>query len=151
MRLGGRARLGVQLVEATPELREHFGSDREAGVLVSKVIKGMPAEHAGVKVGDMIVAIDDEPIESVSDLREALADRQGETFGIEVIRDGERVRLEVSLPTEDEEDDSAGPRAFVVPPLPPVAPRPALAPVPRPVRVAPPAAPRAPLPPPLAV
>ena len=128
MRLPGRARLGVQLVEATPELRQHFGGDGEAGVLVSKVIKGMPAEHAGIQVGDLIVAIEDDPIESVEDLREALADRQGETFGIQVIRNGDRIRVEASLPDEDEEDDSAGPRALHLAPLPPGAPMPALAP-----------------------
>ncbi len=141
MRMGGRARLGVQLVEATPELRQHFGGDGETGVLVSKVIKGMPAEHAGIRVGDMIVAIDDQPIESVEDLREALADRQGDTFGVEVIRNGDRTRVEVSLPDEDEEDDSAGPRAFLGPPPPlPAPPAPALRAVPAPPAAAPPAA-----------
>jgi len=113
-----RARLGVQLVEATSELRQHFGGDREAGVLVSKVVKGMPAEHAGIQVGDLIVAIEGDPIESVEDLREALSDRSGDTFEIEVIRNRDRLRLKATLPADDE-DDSAGPRALLLPPLPP--------------------------------
>ncbi len=129
-RFPGRARLGVQLVEATPELRQHFGGNGEAGVLVSKIIKGMPAEHAGVQVGDLIVSIAGQPIESVSDLREALADRSGDTFQIEVIRNRDHLQLEVTLPDEDDEDDSAGPRAFLRSPLPPRTPLPALAPAP---------------------
>jgi predicted metalloprotease with PDZ domain len=151
-RMGGRARLGVQLVEATPELREHFGGDADAGVLVSKVTKGMPADHAGIRVGDLIVAVDDHPIKSVDDLREALSDRDGKTFGVEVIRNGTKTHVEVSLPDEDEEDDSAGPRAFLGSPRAPMPPRPPLparapAAIPPHLRGAPPAPAAPPAPP----
>src|SRR5687768_4011062 len=57
--LGGkRAFLGVSLVDLTPELREHYGTDKNAGILVGSVEEGGPADKAGVKVGDIITSID---------------------------------------------------------------------------------------------
>jgi C-terminal processing protease CtpA/Prc len=97
-----RPMLGVQLVEATPELREHMGSDSEAGVLVSKVLPDMPAEEAGVEVGDLIVGVDGENIEDAGDLISALRKKAGETIRVEVIRDGRPVSLDVFLPEREE-------------------------------------------------
>ena len=107
----GRARLGVQLTETTPELREHLGGSEDAGVLVSKVVKNSAAEKAGVEVGDLIVAVDGDEIGGTNDLRRALAKREGEIFDIEVIRGGRSISLSVTL-EEDGEDRPTGPRAY---------------------------------------
>jgi len=108
-----RPRLGVQLTETTPELREHLGGSADAGVLVSKVIKGTAAESAGVEVGDLIVDVDGDEISSTNDLRKALAQRDGAAFDIEVIRDGRSVSLSVTLEAEDEDKERpTGPRAY---------------------------------------
>jgi len=111
-RWGGKPRLGVQLVETTPELKEHLGSSDGTGVLISKVMRGLPADHAGIQVGDLIVRVAGDPVEEVSDLRRALNDRAGETFTIEVIRDGKSLDLDVTLP-ETDEDEISGPRAYL--------------------------------------
>lgn len=95
--------LGVELVETTPELRGHLGSDPEAGVLVGRVMRGLPAESAGVEVGDLIVAIDDVRIHDAGDLRRALRERVGESFVIEVIRDKASTFLDVALPEPERE------------------------------------------------
>lgn len=107
----GRPLLGVQLTETTPELREHLGGSADAGVLVGKVIKGTAAADAGVEVGDLIVDVDGDPISSTNDLRRALAERDGEVFDIEVIRDRRSIRLQVTLEADDEERPT-GPRAW---------------------------------------
>jgi membrane-associated protease RseP (regulator of RpoE activity) len=78
--------------------------------LVSKVLTGTPAESAGVRVGDLIVALGGDEISGVTDLRRALARHQGETFDLDVIRDGSPTRLSVTLPAP-EEDRPSGPRA----------------------------------------
>jgi len=109
--LSGRPLLGVQLVPVTDELREHMGSEAGVGVLVSRIVSGSAAEDAGVEVGDMIVAIDGDAVEDVSDIREALARNVGRTFGLEVIRDRRTIRLDVTLPEPDDAAPS-GPRAF---------------------------------------
>jgi len=118
----GRPRLGVQLIEATPELRSHLGGTEDAGLLVSKVLADTPAERAGVRVGDLIVAVDGEPVADVGDLVRALGERAGRSFGLEVVRDRVRQTLTVDLP-DDEERGVRGPRAGLrLPPAPPHAP-----------------------------
>jgi predicted metalloprotease with PDZ domain len=98
---GERPKLGVQLVATTPELREHLGGSDDAGVLVSKVLPGMPAESAGVRVGDLIVGVDGDAVKDVGDLIELLADRSGETIELELVRDGRTLRLDVDLEEQD--------------------------------------------------
>ena len=66
------------------------------GVLLSCVLLGRRAPHAGIQVGDLVVRIGGDPVEDVSDLRRALQQRAGETFAIEVIRDGESMDLDVT-------------------------------------------------------
>jgi predicted metalloprotease with PDZ domain len=108
---GGRPMLGVQLVHVTDELREHMGGEEGTGVLVSKVLSGTPAEDAGIEVGDLIVAVDGEEIENHGDIAEALSDLEGETFDVQVIRNGRSATIGVTIP---ERDDSrpTGPRAL---------------------------------------
>ena len=130
----GRPKLGVEMVTATPELREFLGGPKDAGVIVGKVISGSAAEKAGIKVGDLIVSADGDRIGDPSDLVEALADKDGETVEIELVRDKRTVRIRAAIP-ENQIEQPAGPRAFAplhppaVPPL-PAAPMPTTAPLP---------------------
>lgn len=147
----GKPKLGVQLVETTPELRRHLGGHEDAGVLVSKVLSGTPAERAGIKVGDLIVAVDEEEVASPEELREALDEKEGTTFAVDVIRDKRRVSLEVTINAE-EEDRPSGPRAAFAPfptphPACPATPAPPAFMVPQPP--VPRVAPVAPTPPPM--
>lgn len=96
--MGRRGYLGVGLVELTPELREHFGAVREAGVMVGSVEPGSPAESAGVKVGDVITALDGETMGSSWDIRKHIrALEDGDTVAIEVLRDGSRQSLTANV------------------------------------------------------
>lgn len=110
----GRPTLGVQLVEVTPELREHLGGEEKVGVLVSKVLDGTPADKAGIRVGDLIIAVDGETVKNSSTLRKALHGKTGETFPVEVIRDRTPLSIEVTIP-EPDDDVPTGPRAFFMP------------------------------------
>lgn len=76
----------------------------ERGVLVTSVISGGPADKAGVQAGDLVVAIDGEPVtirfpEEVPPFLRRLADTPiGGTISLSVVRDGES--LDLSLLTE---------------------------------------------------
>lgn len=95
---GTRGYLGVHVIELTPELRRHFSVPEEFGVLVSKVEDGSPAAQAGVEVGDVLVAVDGEPIAGSWDLRRAVGPkRQGESASVEVVRDGRARELSATL------------------------------------------------------
>jgi len=57
-------------------------------------------------VGDVIVAIDGERIEDVGDIRRALSKLAGESFDVDVIRDGRATAIDVTLPEAEEFDHS---------------------------------------------
>lgn len=84
-----RGYLGVNLTELTPELREHFGVNEEAGVLVSKVEEGSPAEKAGIKVGDIITSVDGKAAKTSWDIRSHLRGiEQEQAVPVEISRNG---------------------------------------------------------------
>jgi len=62
-----RGWLGVVIQEITPEIAETIGV--KEGILVSQIAPGSPAEKAGLKVGDIIVAIDGEKVREVRELQ----------------------------------------------------------------------------------
>jgi len=79
--------LGIQLLEMTPALREHFGAPKDAGVLVAEVEANSPAAKAGVQVGDVVTRVDGDRVESAGDLRRLIRRKKsGETVKIEVQR-----------------------------------------------------------------
>jgi Do/DeqQ family serine protease len=55
--------LGAKLQPVTPEIAESLGLKRPAGALVSSVLSGSPAAKAGLRDGDLIVAVDGQPID----------------------------------------------------------------------------------------
>jgi len=68
------AKLGVQVQPLTPDLAQQLGlPEGSHGVAVAGVESGSPAERAGVRQGDVIVAVDGQAINNVSELRSALA------------------------------------------------------------------------------
>ena len=97
-----RGYLGVGLTDLTPELRAHFGVPQGAGVMVSQVEAGSPAEKAGVKVGDILSAIDGRPIASSFDLRmHVRAADDGAVSTLEVWRNGKVQTLSATLERRD--------------------------------------------------
>jgi len=64
-----RGWLGVSVQDLTPEIGKALGVTRIAGVVVTEVAPGSPADKAGLKAGDVIAAIDLKGIDSARDLR----------------------------------------------------------------------------------
>jgi S1-C subfamily serine protease len=54
--------IGTETIDLPPLLRQHFGAPEDAGVMVSRVFEGSPAESAGILVGDVIFDIDGERV-----------------------------------------------------------------------------------------
>ena len=55
--------LGAKLQNVTPDIAESLGLKRPAGALVATVIEKSPAARAGLKTGDLIVAIDGQTVD----------------------------------------------------------------------------------------
>ena len=65
--VGGSEELGISVRELTPELAEVLEVRSRRGVVVIQVIPDGIADNMGIQRGDVIIALGDERIESVSD------------------------------------------------------------------------------------
>ncbi len=97
-----RGYLGIGLTDLTPELRSHFGVPQDAGVMVSKVDAGSPAEKAGLKVGDILTGFDGKPVATSFDIRQRIrAGEDGAAAPLEVWRSGKVQTLTANLEKRD--------------------------------------------------
>lgn len=102
------ARLGVTLQDLSAPLASSFGLDAPDGALVSSVQPGSAAAKAGLKAGDVITAIDGEPVRIAGDVssRVGLA-RPGDKLKLELWRDKKRSSETVALGRADKEAQEA--------------------------------------------
>jgi len=83
-----RGWLGVSIQPVDEELAKHFGLKSADGVLVNEVMKDTPAEKAGMKEGDVILAFDGKKTEDPTALRNIVAETKvGKSVTITVMRD----------------------------------------------------------------
>jgi serine protease Do len=83
-----RGRIGVAIQPVTSDLAESYGLDRPRGAAVSSVVKDGPADKAGVKPEDVILAVNGRRIESSNELPEVIAAiHPGEKVDLEIWRD----------------------------------------------------------------
>lgn len=101
-----RGWLGVVIQEVNKDLAESFGLDRPAGALVAQVLEDGPAAKGGLRVGDVILRLDNHPIVMSSDLPQRVGIlKPGTTSRLEVMRDGQRRSLNVTIGALPEEGD----------------------------------------------
>ncbi len=101
-----RGWLGVMIQDITPELAQSFGLKSAEGVLVSEVVKGSPAEKAGLLRGDVIIRFDGNEIKSSHKLSQlASAAAPNTRVKIDILRNGEEknISLEVGTMPEGEQ------------------------------------------------
>jgi serine protease Do len=104
-----RSKIGVGIEEVDADRAEVFGLDRPRGALVSKVYENEPADKAGVKEGDIILAVDGKPIETSSALPAMISTlRPGSSVDLEVWTD-HKLRKVTARVVELKEDDAAAP------------------------------------------
>jgi serine protease Do len=83
-----RGRIGVSIQAVTSDLAESYGLDRPRGAAVSSVIKDGPADKAGIRPEDVILAVNGRRIESSNELPEQIAAiHPGEKVDLEIWRD----------------------------------------------------------------
>jgi serine protease Do len=93
-----RGWLGVDAIELPASLRAHFGAPEGAGVLVSKVAEGSPADDSGIRVGDVIYEADGQPVTSTGALSEFVSEAGVENaIDIVLVRDGARIVVEPQI------------------------------------------------------
>jgi Do/DeqQ family serine protease len=92
--------LGARLQAVTPEIAETLGLRLPSGALVSNVVPNSPAARAGLKLSDLIVAIDGQTVEDPNAFDYRFATRPlGGKSDIDVQRGGKPIKLSVPLET----------------------------------------------------
>ncbi|MFZ9707676.1 MAG: S1C family serine protease [Ilumatobacteraceae bacterium] len=73
-------------------------SDGGVGSIIATVQPDSPADEAGILVGDIVLAVDGEPVNGQAGLVAAIRDRNsGDTISIDLVRDGERLTITATL------------------------------------------------------
>lgn len=94
-----RAVLGITMQELTDKLAESAGiTDDFSGVYIPEVLQGGAAYNAGMRNGDVIVAIDGTPVKTPSDVQAKInAYKPNDVVAIAIIRGGKEKILDVAL------------------------------------------------------
>lgn len=103
-----RGWLGVVIQEVNKDLAESFELPKPAGALVAQIMPGGPADKGGLKVGDVIMAFNDQEISRSSDLPHAVGRvRPGTEASMVVMRDKSRKTLTMKIGSLPEDDNIA--------------------------------------------
>jgi S1-C subfamily serine protease len=94
----GRASLGVGDVTIDASVAAQYNLPVDHGVLIASVTQNGPATTAGLRVGDVIVQIDNRPVTDVQSMRDALLSKSpGDTVAVAINRGGQQMTVNVTL------------------------------------------------------
>ena len=98
---GGRVRrgtIGVNAQTITPTLASALQLSQDSGVILGDVFPGMPAFAAGLRIGDVVMALDGKRMENGRQFDVNLYRRSaGDTVTLDVVRDGKTLRFPVAV------------------------------------------------------
>jgi len=104
-----RGYLGAMIQDLTPELAESFGYKSTEGVLIGDVVPDGPAAKAGLRSGDIVTSFQGKKVTNAAELRLAVAGTApGTRVKLEVVRNGERQTVEVTVGKLDERQLASG-------------------------------------------
>jgi len=110
-----RGYMGVTIQPVTEELAQSFGLKQAKGALVNDVIKGGPADKAGIRQGDVITALNGSEVRDPSHLQRLVAESGiGKIAKISIFRDGKALELGITLanadsaPKQQQRDERSG-------------------------------------------
>ena len=90
--------LGISAEDLNGQLGSYFGAPNNEGILVREVKAGTPADKAGLKAGDVIMKIDDQPVKSLHDLRTHLRDKSDQkSVNLSILRKGSEMTIPVAI------------------------------------------------------
>ncbi|HLU78542.1 MAG TPA: trypsin-like peptidase domain-containing protein [Burkholderiaceae bacterium] len=93
-----RGWVGIEPQDVTPDLMRAFGLTRQEGLIVAGVLRGSPAHQAGLRVGDIVLALDDEPLaDSIAFLNAVAPLKPGEAVQLTVLREGREYKMKVEV------------------------------------------------------
>jgi Do/DeqQ family serine protease len=93
-----RGWIGVEAQEITPEIAESFRLSSTNGVLIAGVLRGGPAERAGLKPGDILIAIEGSPVKDPNSMLNLVAALlPGKPAAIQLRRENKDLEIQVTV------------------------------------------------------
>jgi len=91
-----RGWFGIEVTDITPELAQSLGLNNTRGAIVGAIERGSPAQKGGIRLGDVLVAINGKPVADMASALTAIADAApGRTVPVRVLRGKQELSLEV--------------------------------------------------------
>jgi serine protease DegQ len=114
-----RGWIGVEPQDVTPEIAESFGLEQKSGAIVAGVLKGGPADKAGIKPGDILIGVNGQDITDTTRLLNVIAQiKPGTDAKVHLVRKNKELDLTVMIgkrpappkqqPQDDEDQDEGG-------------------------------------------
>jgi serine protease DegQ len=93
-----RGYIGVEPQDVTPELAQAFKLPRQDGAIIAGVMRGGPADKAGVRTGDILIDVEGRPIPNTATMLNVIAQLQpGATGRFTFVREGREVALPITV------------------------------------------------------
>ncbi|HUO12907.1 MAG TPA: Do family serine endopeptidase [Caulobacteraceae bacterium] len=100
-----RGYIGATIETLSDDLAESWGLSGRKGAQVTDVVPGGPAERAGLRSGDVVVAVDGVPVKSNTEMTREVAKAQaGDVVHLDVYRDGKEMAVDVKSGTRPSEE-----------------------------------------------
>jgi len=91
-----RGWIGVEPQDITPELADSFGLTIKTGAIIAGVLKGGPADKAGMKPGDILTAVEGKPVTDTLDMLNLIAQlKPGNSAKMTILRKSHAAGLDV--------------------------------------------------------
>ena len=94
------SRVGLDLIQTTPELRRHLGGPADSGALVGQVEPGSAAEKAGIRTGDLLVGLEGRPVRGGDGWVVLMNTLNSSSCKVDLIRDGRPTTVTLEMPVQ---------------------------------------------------
>jgi serine protease DegQ len=91
-----RGYIGVEPQDLTPEIAEAFQIPRREGAIIAGLVRGGPADKAGVKAGDVLIAVEGRAVKDTPSMLNLISQLEpGRTASLRFVREGREVDLPI--------------------------------------------------------